>query len=93
MKLENLLVVSGLILPLSGCAAIQPEMFSGPNGRVAYHMECSGMGRTLGDCYKKAGEICPQGYQVLDNSSDLVGIPVNGTTMLATKRSIAIECK
>ncbi len=93
MGLKKILMVSGLLLPLSGCAGFEPERFSGPNGGVAYHMKCSGMGRTLGDCYKKAGELCPQGYQLLDNSSDLVGIPVNGTTMLATKRSIAVECK
>ena len=55
-------------------------------------MRCSGMGRTLHDCYKKAGEVCPGGYTIIDRASGTVAIPVQGGIMAAPQR-LAIECK
>lgn len=75
------------------CAAIEPMQFVGPNGKTAYSMRCSGMGRTLDACYKKAGEICPNGYNIIDRSSSTVAVPVNGSFMAAPQHNIAIECK
>ena len=78
---------------LAGCAAIAPNQFVGPNGKVAYSMQCSGLGRTLDACYKKAGELCPVGYTTVDRSSSIMGIPVNGSVMVGARESLAIECK
>lgn len=80
-------------LLLAGCMAIDPHQFVGPNGNTAYSMRCSGMGRTLEACYDKAGELCPNGYTIVDSSSGTVGVPMNGGTMMALKRNLAIECK
>ena len=80
-------------LLLAACAAISPQQFVGPNGKTAYSMRCSGMGRTLDACYKKAGEVCPNGYTIIDRASGTVGIPMNGGTMMAPQHNIAIECK
>lgn len=75
------------------CASIEPMQFVGPNGKTAYSMRCSGMGKTLDACYKKAGEICPNGYNIIDRSSNTVAVPVNGSFMAAPQHNIAIECK
>ena len=40
-----------------GCASVAPVKFVGPNGKAAYSMRCSGMGRSMEECYQKAGEV------------------------------------
>jgi len=85
-----------LILPLllGACASINPQPFSGPNGRQAYSMRCSGMGRTLSACYQKTGELCPAGYNIIDRASGTVAVPVYGGGIVAApQHNLAIECK
>jgi len=83
-----------LVLLLTACAAIEPQQFVGPNGKTAYSMRCSGMGRTLDACYKKAGEVCPSGYTIVDHASGTIAVPVTGGGMIAApQHNLAIECK
>ncbi len=83
-----------LVLLLTACAAIEPQQFVGPNGKTAYSMRCSGMGRTLDACYKKAGEMCPSGYTIVDRASGTMAVPVYGGGMMAApQHNLAIECK
>ena len=77
------------ILLLSGCMGVSPVKINGPSGKTAYSMKCSGMGRTLEDCYVKAGEICPNGYQIVDRASGYAQIGSIG----AMQHSLVIECK
>ncbi|MEO3988158.1 hypothetical protein [Plesiomonas shigelloides] len=90
--MKSIIALSSVVL-LSGCVGISPETFVGPNGKTAYSMECSGMGRTLNACYKKAGDVCPGGYQIIENSSEMNFGRFNGNLMVANKRSLVIECK
>lgn len=80
-------------LLLTACAAIEPKQFIGPNGKTAYSMRCSGMGRTLDACYTKAGEVCPSGYTIIDRASGIIAAPINGGIMAASQHNLAIECK
>lgn len=48
---------------LAGCA-VSATPVTGPEGKSAYSLKCAGYGRTLDDCYKKAGEVCPAGYKI-----------------------------
>lgn len=61
------LVVCGL--PLAACTTTKEIVLpvSGINSRV-YIVDCSGASLTWSHCYRKAGETCPLGYKVLDNS-------------------------
>lgn len=78
------------IFPLLLCACTTVQQFTGPNGKAAYSIECGDMG----DCYKKAGEVCSiQGYTIINNTSKTVGIPQNGGTLIVTNQNLAIECK
>lgn len=74
---------------LAGCASVTPEKFIGPSGSAAYTMKCSGSGLDWDDCYKKAGEICPNGYEIIDKSSDVIG----GASGISTRRHMVLECK
>jgi hypothetical protein len=78
---------------LIGCMSISPTSFKGPSGKQAYSMMCSGMGRTMDACYQKAGEVCPNGYNIIDRSSGTVGFMNQGTLMMAPREQLAIECK
>lgn len=79
---------------LASCASVHPNKFSGPNGKTAYSMRCSGMGRTIEDCYQKAGELCPSGYTIVGEASPGSAIvPVGGMLMVAHQSTLAIECK
>jgi hypothetical protein len=59
MRPLGALLICGL---LAGCAGIEPQVITGPDGNPAYAMQCSGGGRTVEACYQKAGELCPWGY-------------------------------
>ena len=82
-----------IIFLFFGCASVHPSPFKGPNGKDAYSMKCSGMGRTLDKCFSKAGELCPTGYNIISQSSGTVAVPVGGSIMAAPKQALAIECK
>lgn len=83
----------GLILLMASCASVNPQEFRGPNGKPAYSMKCSGLGRTLDDCYKKAGEVCNSGYNIIDRASGTVAVPTRGGILAAPQHTLAIECK
>lgn len=92
--LKNAFFAAVPILILGCAGTIEPQQFMGPNSKTAYSMRCSGMGRTLDACYKKAGELCPGGYNIIDRASGTVGVPMSGGgTMMAPQHNIAIECK
>ena len=78
---------------LIGCMAIEPIAFKGPSGKNAYSMKCSGMGRTIQACYQKAGEVCPNGYNIIENSSSSLAYMNQGTLMMVPQKEMAIECK
>lgn len=83
-----------LIAVLAGCANVSPTPFQGPNGKQAYSMRCSGMGRTMDACFQAAGEMCPGGYQIIDRASGTVAMPAyGGGIMAAPRESLVIECK
>ncbi len=91
--MRSLMVALSLSLMLASCASVTPSEFRGPNGRTAYSMRCSGMGRTLDDCYRKAGELCPAGYTIIDRASGTVAVPVGGGIVAAPQHNLAVECK
>jgi len=76
-----------------GCASVIPVKFVGPNGKTAYSMRCSGFGRTIQECYQKAGEVCPSGYNIVENSSGTVAVMNQSMMVAGQKREMAIECK
>ena len=78
---------------LTACAEVNPEHFRGPSGKDAYTMRCSGFGRTWAKCYTKAGEICPNGYNIVSQHSGTIAIPYGGSIIAAPKQTLVVECK
>ena len=93
--MRNLMIVL-MVCILVGCAGVpvNPQQLVGPSGKTAYAMRCSGFGRTWADCYQSAGQRCPSGYNIVDQASSTIAIPLSGGGFLAApKQTLVIECK
>ena len=65
----TLAVIIALLLP--ACSSNPPAPFPGPHGRAAYGVRCGGtLGNSLERCYRRAAELCPSGYTVVDRTSE-----------------------
>ena len=84
-----------VLVGLTACTAapIEPEHFRGPSGKDAYTMNCSGGGRTVNKCYTKAAEICPNGYNLIGQHTDITTYPVNYGTVVVPGLTLVFECK
>ncbi len=54
--------LAAISVGLSGCA-ITSSHASGPNGKPVHYID----GMSAGVAYKKANELCPEGYEILGN--------------------------
>lgn len=94
------LLLSILFL-LSACAT--SSEFITPDGSKAYSINCSGSMLSITQCYSKAGELCPNGYDVLRANEKDYGASTNlmydrdGNAYPFTARNIqrrmVIRCK
>ena len=91
---ENMRVGILLLLPgLAACAGIDPKPVTGPHGRPAYGMKCTGLGRSMEGCHATAAELCPEGYVVFSQMSETVVVPLmDGGKLSVPERTIRIEC-
>jgi hypothetical protein len=85
MKGIPILIV--VLLLAQGC--VRTQEFRGPSGRLAYSMQC---GNSINRCYEKAGEICPNGYTIIDRSTGTGAALYRGIAMATPQQSLAIEC-
>ena len=77
------------ICALSGCATDQ--IVPGPNGKSAHLIDC---GTDPGECYKKAGKVCPNGYSLVNqHNSQTAMVPVGGSWLAASDTRLLVECK
>lgn len=89
-----------MVVGLTACASSSQTY--GPDGEVAYNLNCSGLARTWGACLEKAGDICQQkGYKILSSSGETAALIAasisgnNGSMVGGTgiSRSMVIACK
>ena len=89
----RILLLAGAALLLAGCA-VGVTPITGPDGKQAYVMKCSGYMRDRQDCLAKAGDLCPHGYAVVDDSSQTSGAMLIGSTVAVAHRDyLTISCK
>ena len=69
---------------LGGCTTAVPIM--APSGTYGYSLNCSSSG-DIGACYRKAGEMCPARYDVIDQHNKSPGFFTNAD------RSLIVRCK
>jgi hypothetical protein len=78
--------IVGLAL-LAGCVSVNEV--KGPDGKPALAVKC-------GDataCYKKAGELCPDGYDFVGNNSENFVGGTQGSVYGGTMTTLVVECK
>lgn len=73
---------------LSGCLTVTEV--TGPSGKPAYALACND---DVAGCYKKAGELCPNGYLVPQQVTGTVAIPVGKSIAMGSDTTMLIECK
>jgi hypothetical protein len=57
------------VTALSACASASKTY--GPDGKEACSINCSGLARTWGMCFEKAGDLCgAKGYDVIGQGTD-----------------------
>ena len=72
------------LIALAGCS-VSPEKVPGPNGRDAYVMRCNGAGRSMAECLKAAGDLCPAGYDIVAQTSE--------RRLMKSKEYLTVECR
>lgn len=50
----------------AGCSATSVPIH-GSDGKPYTYVDCSGMFRTLDDCYQLANRVCPSGYRIVNS--------------------------
>jgi hypothetical protein len=78
--------IVGLAL-LAGC--VQVHEVKGPDGKTALAVKC-------GDataCYKKAGELCPDGYDLVGNNNQNFVYGSQGSVYGGSQTTLVVECK
>ncbi len=82
-----------LCLILGGCAT-GVSNFTGPDGKQSYALKCSGYMRDWDDCYKSAGELCPSGYDVIDQQSGHKGYVATGSVLANVQsQHLMVQCR
>jgi hypothetical protein len=78
--------IVGLAL-LAGCVSVKEV--KGPDGKTALAVKCG----DATTCYKKAGELCPDGYDLVGNNNQSYVGGTNGSVYGGTTTTLVVECK
>lgn len=97
--MKNLALTAALALLAAGSGCAVANKTYGPDGRLAFSINCSGPYLSWGECFKKAGDICGSGgYETLAVNGQSAGtiVTANPTSgVFATpviERIMMISC-
>lgn len=80
---------------LSGCAIAHKTVM--PDGRQGLSINCSGAAMSWNNCYEKAGDQCPRGYDIISKDGDGVAGFGAGSGWAAgtaaSTRTLMVACK
>jgi hypothetical protein len=77
-------------IALTGCVApVRVTHVSGPDGAPAVVLSC----HHEANCYERAGELCPAGYDTLNETSGFAIVPTAYGPVGASRESLLIRCK
>ncbi|MCX5795549.1 MAG: hypothetical protein NTY77_08665 [Elusimicrobia bacterium] len=92
------------LLAAAGCSGVNSTLRYGADGQPEFFVECTG--QPMSSCYRKALELCPQGYFLVENSQTPGGTKSGGlfgrtqhvgaetgNTMVVWKNQVAVRCK
>jgi hypothetical protein len=82
----TLYVIAAIVL--TGCVHV--SQVRGPDGHDAYVLRCG----DAEDCYKKAGELCPTGYAIIDQATGFAVVPTaRGGAVGGSDHTMMMQCK
>lgn len=82
------------VLVVTALVAVPATPITAPSGKPGYSLKCHGWGRTIEDCYEKAAELCPHGYNIENQDNQIQGIPQpNGGTVIINRSYMLISCR
>ena len=91
------------ILALASCTKAREITLA--DGSKGQQISCHGVVQTIMDCYRRAGDECPQGYWMWDGVSEPQWFDADyvagsrkfpnavGYGMTTTRRSILVQCR
>lgn len=96
----KIILVGLLAVMLAACATSKPIV--GPNGTPAYSIICGAA--VINACYEKAGEVCPNGYVILNTdgsrylgqigNASVSGAYGSATSIpMVTPNNLLVECR
>lgn len=62
------IIAALLVLSLAGCAMSRQTVM--PDGSRGLSINCSGAAMSWNQCYEKAGDKCPHGYNIVRQDGD-----------------------
>ena len=90
--MKRILIFVSLIL--SSCASATKVTL--PSGQKGFSIDCSGTAIPVSKCIEKAGEVCPNGYEVISshNESGTMFNPFqgNGQYIPTSHKGMMISC-
>lgn len=86
--MKNLTIAIAFTFLLSGCLTVTEV--TGPSGKRAYALNCND---DVAGCYKKAGELCPNGYVVPQQVTGTVAVPIGRSIAMGSDTTMLVECK
>ena len=93
MKHLRWALISSLLVYALGCMPLpgppKPKQIVRANGQVFYVVQCY----QKSDCTRLAEKLCPGGYSVLDEQTEMVTLDVDGSARTLPKDSLEIRCQ
>lgn len=91
----RVLLITAAVLMLAGCVSSAKTVL--PDGRQGQIVSCPGLAHSMADCWAKAAEVCPKGYDVVGTDAESAtaysatpGYAFGGSVM---QRALMVSCK
>lgn len=93
--MRRVILGAALCVALSGCVSARPlTLPSGARGEV---VRCGGMAHSIADCYERAGEACPLGYDIVSENGEAHPLVMATSSSLiggsVVRRSLIVQCR
>lgn len=86
--MKKFLLLTQSIVFTAACSTAQTMKL--PNGKLGYYVKCP---RSIQNCYEKAAEVCPKGYEVQDKTNNSKILHYAGTLTTVKKFEMMVQCK
>jgi uncharacterized membrane protein len=94
IPMRSLPIVLAAVIILGACTTTQQITL--PDGSTGQLVRCGGIQHSMADCYAMAGQVCPRGYDIVDERGEAHPFIVSGqySTIGGTSihRTLMVRC-